>query len=281
MTVVKYVGHTGSEFIIDGAHGIGMERGEILDWEYTVLELGGYIDNFYRESRAFDGRFFIGADGSHSASERLDTFMTLTARDRGARSPGRLYVGDWFVPVYHIGLSHEYTDQDEVFKCVGRFKTDAPQWSREREVQFRPRESHTGFDYPHDFPHDYSPSWFTGAVLNTSPLPCAVRIRVQGPATDWHVRIADNVYSCNKNLVEGETLFIDGKEEKIWFTDTLGNVSNAFDTWKGAGVFKEHSGSFIFEYAPSGESPISWDGCDAVAITLCEVRDEWLWGSVL
>lgn len=279
MTVVKYVGHTGTEFILDGLPGIGMRRGEVLDWEYSVQELGGSVDCLYRDSRPFDGSFFVGPDGSISASERLDALMDITARDIAANDPGRLYVGDWFIPVYLIGLEKDYTIDDELFECVGRFITDHPRWRRERELQFRPREDVEGVDYPHDYPHDYSPSWFSGAVNNSSPIPCAVRICIQGPAQDWHVRIADNVHVCKKALDEGERLLIDGFAEEIWFTDKLGNTSNAFDTWSG--VFKEGSGSFVFERAPSGCSPISWDGCDALSITLCEERDEWLWGSVL
>lgn len=278
MTVVRYVGHTGIEFVLDGAPGIGMQRGEILDWEYSVQTLGGSIDCLYRDSRPFDGVFFVGPDGKLSASERMDAFANLTSKDVGANEPGRLYVGDWFIPVFLIGLEKEYALRDEVFDCRGRFITDSPRWMRERKLQFRSREDTEGIDYPHDYPHDYSPSWFSGAVRNTSPLPCAVRIEIQGPAQGWHVHIADNVYTCSKALDPGERLLIDGYAEEIWFTDKLGSASNAFDTW--GGVFKEGSGSFVFERVPSGDSPISWDGCDALSITLCEERDEWLWGSV-
>ena len=279
MTIVKYVGHAGAEFVLDGLPGIGMRRGKVLDWEYSVQELGGMIDCLYRDTRPFDGGFAVGADGALTASERLDALMGITARDVGADVPGRLYVGDWFIPVFLIGLEKKYFNDDEVFDCTGRFITDSPRWMREREFQFRLREDVRGLDYPHDHPHDYSPSLFSGAVLNSSPLPCAVRIRIEGPAQDWHVRIADNVYSCSKRLEAGEVILIDGYAEEIWFTDALGNASNAFDTW--AGVFKEGSGSFVFERVPSGQSPISWDGCDALSITLCEERDEWLWGSAL
>ncbi|MCI9129356.1 MAG: hypothetical protein HFJ65_03430 [Eggerthellaceae bacterium] len=279
MTVVKYVSHTGIEFILDGAPGIGMRRGEVLDWEYDIQELGGAIDCLYRDTRGFDGKFFIGPDGVLTASERLDALVNLTALDVGANEPGKLYVGEWFVPVYLIGLEKDYADRDEVFECTGRFATDSPQWMRERKVEFRPRKDASGVDYPHDLPHDYSPSWFSGAVKNESPLPCAVRICVEGPADDWSVRIGTNTYSCKKALKEGESLLIDGLAEEIWFTDNLGNRSNAFSTW--GGIFKEGSGSFVFERVPPDYSPISWENCDALSITLCEVRDEWLWGSAL
>ena len=279
MTVVRYVGHTGTEFILDGAPGIGMSRGEVLDWQYSVQQLGGKVDCLYRDSVKFDGVFLGGRVGCLTASAVLDPHINLLARAGAALPPGRLYVGDLFIPVIQIGMEKRYSEQDEVFKCVGRFSSDSPQWSRDREFQFRPREDAHGLDFPHDHPHDYSPSWFSGAVLNASPLPCPVRIRVEGPAKDWHVRIAGNVYSCDKELRAGELLLIDGVEEKIWHTDDLGNVSSAFDTW--AGTFEEGSGSFVFEWAPSGELPISWDGCDALSITLREMYDEWPWGSIL
>lgn len=279
MTVVKYVCHTGAEFVLDGLPGIGIRRGEVLDWEYDIQELGGHVDCLYRGPRTFDGSFFVGPDGPLSASERLTVLMNLTAKDVGSNEPGRLYVGDWFIPVYLVGMQKDYTDHDEVFECSGRFRTDSPRWMREREFQFRPREGVGGLDFSHDYPHDYSPSWFSGMVVNAAPLPCAVRIRVEGPAQGWHVRIANNVYSSSKILDPGEVLLIDGFSEEIWFMDALGNKSNAFDTW--GGIFKEGSGSFVFERAPSGPSPVSWDGCDALSITLCEERDEWLWGSVL
>lgn len=279
MTVVRYVGSTGAEFVLDGQPGIGMRRGEVLDWEYSVQELGGTVDCLYRSTRLFDGSFFVGPDGGVCASERMDAFANIAAKDVGLNEPGRLYVGDWFVPVFLVGLEKEYSDRDEVFECVGRFVADRPRWMREREFQFRPREEAAGLNFPHDHSHDYSPSWFSGAVLNTSPLPCAVRILVEGPAQDWHVRIAGNVHSCSKQLLAGETILIDGLAEEIWFTDALGNTSNAFDTW--GGTFKEGSGTFVFERAPSGASTVHWDGCDALAVILCEERDEWLWGSAL
>lgn len=279
MTVVKYVCHTGAEFVFEGKPGVGMRRGEILDWDYSVQELGGTVECVYRGPRTFEGEFFIGPDKGVTASERLVKLTNLMSRDNGANMAGTFYVDDAFIPVRTLGLGKEYSEEDRVFDCKGIFRSDSPRWMRERKFQFSPRKDAKGMDYPHDHPHDYSPSWFSGAVRNTSPLPCAVRICVEGPAQGWHVRIADNVYSCKKSLDAGEFLLIDGLAEKIWFTDKLGNVSNAFETWDG--TFKDGSGSFVFQRAPVGESPISWDGCDAVSITLCEESDEWMWGSVL
>lgn len=269
--MVRYVTSAGEEAVLDGPGGVRCSRGSALDWGYSVKELNGRLAMTALEPLEFSLAASVSGPGAASA---LDALADALSTDAASGSAGRLYVGEWYRRCVPLSMAHEWCQGDGAFLLELGFRADDPAWVRAEEVELVPPDP-AGLDFPHGFPHDYSPPAMTDSVRNRSPVPCPVRIRVQGPASDWSVRIGANAYSCDIPLIAGETACIDGSDETITVTRASGAVENAFQTFEG--VFREGSGSYVFEPVAPGVSPVSWEGCSGVALTVYERRAEIGW----
>lgn len=271
--MVKYVASNGDECILDGPGNIKCARGHSLDWEFAIKELNGHVAYTLLDPAEFPLDVVIF--GPDRATE-MDHLADVIVNDASTGSFGKLYVDDWYRVCVPFSLEHQFFEDDNAFAVSIGFRADDPAWIRteEQELISVPPE---GLDFPHDFPHDLGVPAQTNSIRNRSSMACPVRIRVTGPATGWSVRIGTNVYKCSVNLVSGEMATIDGSTETITITRADGTSEDAFYSWQG--TFKEGSGSYIFEPVPPGESPVSWEGCSGVAVTVYERRPELRWSA--
>lgn len=269
--MVRYVTAAGDECVLDGPGAVHCTRGKALDWGYSVKELNGRTALTRLEPLEFS--VDVTVSGADAVSE-MDRLADVLAADAGAGSFGRLYVGEWYRVCVPLGIGHEFCEGDGAFLLTVTFRADDPAWVRTEEQELVSPDT-SGLDFPHDLPHDLGAPSQTDSIRNRSSVACPVRIRVTGPATGWSVRIGTNVYRCTVDLVSGEMVSIDGNEETIEVTRADGTSENAFSTW--AGTFKEGSGSYVFEAVPPGTSPVSWEGCEGVAVTVYERRAEIRW----
>lgn len=273
---VRYENHLGVSVELN-APGVHLNTGTINDWELQASSLNGCIAGFDRGIMDKPVAGIVFKHDSNPALAKLDEMYEVSIIDTesdGLDTPnyGRLIVGDWYVLCWVRGIATERTELKEAADFRLTLVSDKPLWTREKVQTFLADKEGTGLDYPHDYPHDYAASWFTGTVRNSSPRRCPVKITVEGPADSWYVNIADNSYSVNRELDPGEMIIIDGRDEKITHIDALGNRTDAFG--EKDGIYKDGSGSFIFETVPSGDSEIVWDGIDRVEVLVYEQRDQ-------
>lgn len=274
---VRYINHLGWAVELN-APGIHLNTGTINDWALKAASLNGNIAGFTHEvmDKAVAGIVF--KHDSRPALAKLDEMYEVaivdTERNSGLETPayGRLVVGDWYLLCWVRGGSFDRTYLKDAADFTLTLVSDLPLWTREKVQTFVAEIEGSGLDYPHDYPHDYTASWFTGTIRNGSPKRSPVRIAVAGPADNWHVRIAGNAYSVARKLDPGEMVVIDGRDETITHIDALGNETNVFGD--KAGIYKDGSGSFIFETIPPGESEVEWDGVDKVEILVYEQREQ-------
>lgn len=273
---VRYINHLGRTVELN-AYGIRLNTGELNDWELQAATLNGSIAGFSRETTERPVAGIVFKHDSTAALAKLDEIYEAAIVDAEAleteeSSYGRLVVGDWYMLCWLGGMSSDRTWIRDAADFTMVFVSDQPLWTRERIQSFKAEQDGSGLDMGFDYPHDYSASWFVGSIRNSSPRRSPVRIAIAGPADDWHVRIADNVYSVNRKLDVGEMIIIDGRDETIVHVDALGNKTNAFAD--KSGVYMDHSGSFIFEPVPPGNSEVELTGLDRAEILVYEQRDQ-------
>lgn len=272
---VRYINHLGRAVELN-APGIHLNTGTINDWALKTSSLNGCIAGFAHEivDKPVAGIVFKHDSPALAKLDEMYEVAIVDTERRGLEAPtyGRLVVGEWYLLCWMRGISSDRTYLKDAADFTLTLVSDIPLWTRERAQTFIAEIEGNGLDYPHDHPHDYAASWFTGTVRNGSPRRSPVRISVAGPADSWHVRIAGNVYSVTRKLDPGELIIIDGRDETIAHIDALGNRTNAFGD--KAGIYKDGSGSFIFETIPSGDSEIEWDGVDKVEVLVYEQREQ-------
>lgn len=271
--MVRYVASTGAECVLDGPGATRCTRGHAMDWTYAIKELNGHVAYTLLDPVEFSLDMIIFGEG---ADAELDRLADVIATDASTASFGKLYVGEWYRVCVPFAIEHRFFEDDNAFGVTVSFRADDPAWIRTEEQELISAPS-DGLDFPHDYPHDLGVPAQTNSVRNRSSVACPVRIRVTGPATGWSVRIGTNVYRCAITLVSGEMATVDGSAETITVTRADGTQEDAFYTWQG--TFKEGSGSYIFEPVPPGESPVSWEGCSGVAVTIYERRPELRWSA--
>lgn len=275
---LKYVNSAGTEAVFDGDMKAFTERGELFDWDYERLMFGMHLAAITRSGKTFDIVVTVRGSSKDEAAEKANAIFDAMAKDMEPLAEGRLCVDGWYLPCTLAGSKHEFSHSGCAYRFTLTFWSDRPFWVRERPQSFVVEEELDGLDYPHDYHHDYCAAWYSGNLLNASPRPCNIKIVVEGPiGAGWSVRIGANTYTCTGGLDPGARMVVDGREGTIQVIDALGNASSAWS--RRAGVFKEGSGSYIFEKVPSGSTPLSWDGCNAVEVTVYEERDEFLWGA--
>lgn len=275
---VTYINHLGKTVDLN-CDGVKINTGELNDWELEVSSLNGYISGFRRDVVEKPVAGIVFEHSSVPALRKLDEMYETAIVDTDfdfTEEPtyGRLVIDDWYMLCWLKGDAYDRTWFEEAGDFTMTLVTDEPLWNREVSQSIRNiiDEEESGLDYPHDYPFDFSKSSLVSTIRNASPRRSPVRITAEGPATSWSVSIADNEYKLNLDLKDNERVVIDGRDETVTLYDNLGNPSNAFD--KIAGKFEEHSGSYIFELIPAGESNIVLNEIDAVEVVVYEQRDQ-------
>lgn len=275
---VTYINHLGVSVDLN-CEGVKVNTGELNDWELGVSSLNNFVSGFKREIIEKPVAGIVFEHDSEPALQKLDEMYEVAIVDTESDdfetpSYGKLVIDDWYMLCWMKGAEYDRTWYESAGDFTVTLVTDEPLWTREIPQTFLNDldDVGSGLDYPHDYPFDFTRSALASTVQNASPRKCPVRISVEGPASSWDVRIADNVYKLNLDLEQGERVVIDGRDMTVTLYDNLGNPSNAFD--KIGGTFEEHSGSYVFEPVPAGESNLTLSNIDAAEVIVYEQRDQ-------
>jgi len=245
----------------------------LLDWSYKETQLNGLLVGLEPSTGKRTAKIHIVGATEAEAEARFNALADHIAADLARSQLGRLYIGEWYLPCVFKASEKQYYKDRTVITQSYSLHSDDPRWVREKTWGFTSAEKDgDGLDMGFDYPHDYGAPWYSGRIVNSCPYPCQARITVEGPAEKWSIRIGSNVYQCDKTLLENEFLTMDGLDETITFVSALGNCEDASSSRMG--VYADGSGSFVFEPVPAGSSPVYWDNCKAVEVTVYEKKDE-------
>ncbi len=251
-------------------------------WSWSTGAAAGKVSSFSRRGdKPAEVPFPVGI-GAGNAEEGIalrNRVQEVGEHDIAAKSPGRLYVGDWYLRCWIVaGEPTDYWMDDRIAELDLTLLVDDPGWVLEREMRFVPETGADGLaagaDFPCDLPAELKRERLSKTVSNGALFPCDFLWRAYGPATDPYVRVAGNLYKVNVDLPAGSRLEVDSAARSVTVVSQHGERSDAYgDREKGP----EGSGSYIFEKVPVGESSLSWDNSFAFDLVLYDVRTACPW----
>lgn len=245
-------------------------------WSYSTGAASGRVTSFSR-GKASKLSFPVGiaADTEQEGVELRNRLLAIGEADIAARTPGRLSIGEWYLPCWIIGGEPtNYWMDDRYAEFDLTLLAEELGWVRETELRFVPEtgpdSAQGSLDFRFDFPFEFKRERLSKVVPNDGMGPCRFLWRVYGPATNPYIRIGPNLYKVNVDVPAGARLEVDAREsaKTVTVIGSDGSEANAYDL-RERGM--KGSGSYIFEPVREGDNVLSWDNTFAFDIVLYHV----------
>lgn len=282
-TDIAYVNGLGERVELGGSEeSLHYFEHELRDWSWSYSTgTAGAVTAFRRRpDRPREVRLPVGisaatAEEGIEARNRVESMGEL---DVAQRSPGRLYVGDWYVRAYVVGCRPtDYWMDDRLAELELTLLVPDPGWVREEAKRFVPEvgeDAQGGRDFPLDFPLEFRRSRVAKRVYNGGMFPRDFLWRAYGPCEDPWVRIAGNLYQVHVDVPPGARLEVDSLARTVRVVSSSGAVAEAYGAREPGA---EGSGSYIFQRVPLGASSLSWPNSFAFDLVTYEVRTACPW----
>lgn len=267
----RYVNHLGKSIELNSGD-IHISTGTLADWLYSYDVLSGRPSGFAKDCKEKPiGAIVVGY-------ETRNALHDVAVVDIAAEEPGALWVGDWSMSCYIVGLAKDRTWLGPAADYTLSILPDGePVWTCVHEYEFAALAAGGGMDFDYDFDYDFGSEAVseTRLVSNPSALPAPITLTVYGPALNPVVSIAGNDYAFEVDVETGGRLVVDGTRKSITLIDRWGAEQNAFGTRRG--VQRAGSGSYAFQRVPHGTHALLCQAGVTVGVRLFETRDEWRW----
>lgn len=246
----------------------------LFNYEYKYeKKRNNTVKNIKKDMRTAPVSIDISGKSFSEYYENVVKLYEIIDYDAVTRTPGRLYVGEYYLECYfyksektnkYINVKHSTVS----FSVV----TNKVNWVREITQMFRNNynfivQEGADLDYPHGYPHDYMPQ--LPVVNNSSFYPSEFILRIYGHVVNPSINIGEHDYTVYTTLETGDYLTIDSRRGKIYKTKVDGEVENQFK-------YRDRE-SYIFEPIPRGISTILWDGYFGFDLTVFDERGEPKW----
>ncbi|MDL2276169.1 hypothetical protein LJC02_00800 [Breznakia sp. OttesenSCG-928-G09] len=206
-------------------------------------------------------------------AEILNDLETKLNYDIEAKQPGKLYVNDEYINCYLVASSKKEWNQYEAMEYITlSLFCESPKWITEKTYDFSIYEKNSidgGFHFPLSFPVSFKYSWKNMDILNNHYAPVKCKLYFYGPIKDPKVRIGENLYAMNGELLDSERYIIDQNDKTIVKITAAGETVNCFD--------ERDKSSSIFLPIQIGENRVDYDGTFSFSICLYTERNEPRW----
>lgn len=275
MRTSTYTTSDGTSFDVSGRSGIALASKGPFGWEYSSSD--GAPSRSERKISAELG-FATRAD-----REQASRLMELCALDMDNATPGTWEVDGWSLDCYLLTADAASYATSNRKLSVSILAPD-PVWRRETHYEFMPASGSGsdigGYDYEHDYPHDYGALAQSASLDVAAIAPCDFRLTVYGYATKPSIYLAGNRYGVDVTVPSGGLLVIDStkkrsmKGDSVVLYDKFGNAQDVFSKRvRGA----EGSGSYIYERISHGSHEVTWDQGWGFSLDLIERRAALPW----
>lgn len=298
LETIKYVNSRG-EAIIFGEAGIYVNENDLRDWEWEYNTTYGRIRGLQRKriERVLPVR--IWADSEANGVAIKNRLHDVTETDVVAGEPGRLYVGDWYIPCYVVkSEKSDYLASKRMMAVTLTLAVDSGSWYCSEVANFGDQSSamletaivgkalvgyaKVGSDgaltvtsrsvpagsYPYDYPTGYSFADHADHLVNDCAAPCAWKITIHGPAANPAITIGDTVHRLNYSIPGGAYAVIDSRERTIMLH--TGSTPISLFRYRD----KEED---IFAAVPPGTHYTTWNGDYSFSVELHKERSEPRW----
>jgi len=299
LETIKYVNSRG-ETIIFGEAGVYVNENDLRDWEWEYNTTYGRIRGLQRKRNERALPVCIWADSEASGVAIKNRLHDVTEVDVVAGEPGRLYVGDWYIPCYVVKSEKaDYLASKRMLAVTLTVAVDSGSWHCSEIVNFGDQDVATlekaevgtalvgyakvGSDgsiivtdkttpagaYPYDYPTGYSYSKQADHLVNDCAAPCAWQIVIHGPAANPAVTIGGVVHRLNYSVPAGAYVVVNSRERTIlMYTGGREPVS----------LFRYRDKvNDIFAAIPAGTHYTTWNGDYSFSVELYKERSEPKW----
>jgi len=209
-----------------------------------------------------------GVDARDKAQKMFEMFE----KDVLTKTPGTLYIGDYYIKGYFYGIQKQVYLEKDVVKERLMFVTDSDRWTKEVTTTFRLNESQSEdvHGFPYDFPYDYNSNIFVNELYNSSYVPEDMIITLYGECHDPSITINHHEYSLeNVDVDSGKKVVINTLKKTVELVDEEGNAQNIFS--------HRNKDSYIFEKLQTGTNLVSTSNVGVIGITILYKRSEPEW----
>lgn len=260
--IIKYVNSKGATFELEG-NLIRIKEGNFHKNAWNVkcetLRFGERITEFNKSAVTYE--ITLNLRGNLEERKRLlDALHDAAEYDIWAKSPGRIYFGDFHIECY-ILTSDTHKSAELSFrtdKAIGVY-CPYPFWIKE-ESYYIPPVDIEGLLEINSVP---------ASLENTHFADCHFLLKAYGPLEELFFYINDNQYRIVMSCEVGEYLLLDTRNETIVKVDASGNKTNVYSTQ----VFSLDN----FKKIPAGENILRYKRDYAIEITLFHERSEPKW----
>lgn len=256
-------------------NGVYLNYSELRDYSWSYDTINNRISRFHQPVQERKIPLVVKCDSEEEAVNVKNQLLEIADADIMAKSPGKVYVGDYYTKGYITSSKKsEYLIDKRYCKIDLVLTSDDPQWYREQTHVFLPDEGNaisigSGTDYPYDYAYDYALALVGRRIVCDSVGASAFRLLIYGPATDPNIVIGGHTYAVTGSIAQGETLLIDSMGKTITLMTATGGSINWFA--------KRSRESYIFEPIPAGVNSVSWVGGYGFDLTVIEQRSEPRW----
>ena len=277
---IYYENHNGEKIYLLAAP-YRLQTGDLFNWSWdydsTLGKKGGVITDFSKGIQEKSVLLGVMAGNQMTYEEALDHFAEVTEKDILDNSPGKLWIGEYYLSCYAIQSDKEEWEYccDELDNTV-TFASPYPYWVKETTMLYKKQDQEadeTDPDYPHDYPRDYRKVAGVEYLNNDHYAPSDFVMRIFGPCVNPEVTIAGHLYNVNVYIGDGEYLEIDSRQDRRNLAIILHGIYGTEDNCFG----KRNVDSSPFKNIPPGVQVLTWPAVYDIEITLLQERSEPKW----
>lgn len=244
-------------------------------WEFKTSIAKNRISSFTRSIK--EKKFPVGimAKTADEAISKSNFLAQLGEYDIATKRPGRLYVGDWYLSCWIVGVSFtNYWLSDNIAEAQLKLVCEACEWIHENTRQFSPQKAENlvlenGHDFPFDFNYDLAATQVLSDLDVAGVFDSSFLWRVYGPAINPYIRIGNNTYQVNVTVQEGQILEVDTMRKTVELIDSHGTRTSVFaERQRGY----QGSGTYLFEALKPGKLRLSYDNTFMFDIVVYELQ---------
>ena len=252
-----------------------MQTGDFMDyaWDYTTRNRR--ITGFGKEVQEHDLTISVFGDTEEEYEANLRQLHDVLEGDVRAMTPGRLYVGEYYLACYIIASTKADWEYDcGIMDNTLTLATDYPHWVQEETKQFfrSPSAASAGsLDYPYDYEYDYAPaeaglvSWATNHYTASN-----YRMTIYGPCADPRILVNGKPIGLYDTLDPSDYVVIDSRAHTVVKYLANGTSQSKYD-------YRIKQEGSIFDQIPGGILTLNWSGQFGFDLTLYKERSEPLW----
>lgn len=291
---IKYVNSRG-ESIVFGENGIYANENDLRDWEWEYSTDYNRVRNLARKRKERTLPVRIWAETEAQGLNLKNRLHDVTEVDVVAGTPGRLYVGNWYIPCYVVGsLKSGYLWNKGILTVSLTLAVESGSWYSSELISYgdhgaltsaKVGEALVGFAhvgssgseedgttlylYDYGYPKGYAYTTHGNYLVNDCAAPCAWKITVHGKAANPVITIGGEPHRLEYEIPEGSHVEIDSRERTIMLYDAAGNAENLFR-------YRDKVDD-IFSLIPTGMHWVDWNGDYNFSVELYKERSEPRW----